>query len=66
MLFPLHRDFSGERVDPEKQQAGTTCQQALSKLSQGVISNAFKVKVDTKEKDLNVKIAPKNYLSSTP
>lgn len=56
-LFPLEKEFAGDNVDPDKQQAYMTYQQALSKLSHGVISNAVKLEAGTTEKDLNAKIA---------
>ena len=55
-LFPLEKEFAEDKVDPDKQQAYMTYQQALGKLSQGVISNAVKLEAGTTEKDLNAKI----------
>ena len=66
-LFPLDEEFASKNVEPEKHEAYKSYQQALGKLTDDVISNAIKLKVDTKEKDLNVKIAKTTlYLSSTP
>ena len=56
-LFPLDEEFASENVEPEKREAYKSYQQALGKLTDNVISNTVKLKVDTKEKDLNVKIA---------
>ncbi|KAL9958588.1 hypothetical protein ACROYT_G035622 [Oculina patagonica] len=61
-LFPLDKEFARENVEPEKHEAYKSYQQALAKLSDDVISNTVKLKADTKDTDLNIKIAKTIFL----
>ena len=57
----MDEEFASENVEPKKQEAYRSYDRAFSRLTNDVISATVEVGVDTKERDLNVKIA-KNIL----
>ena len=58
----MDEEFARENVEPKKQEAYRSYDRAFSRLTDDVISATVKVGVDTKERDLNVKIAKNIFL----
>ena len=58
----MDKEFASKNVEPKKQEAYKSYQQAFRRLTDDVISATVKLGVDTKEKDLNVKIAKNIFL----